>query len=149
LRAVIQRVSSAKVEVENKTSGEINQGLLILLGISSNDDKQDAIHLSGKILKLRIFDDRQGKMNISILDTKGEILLVSQFTLYGDCRKGNRPSYGEAADTNKASALYKVFLNNLKNSKLKVEEGKFGAFMNVTLSNSGPVTLLLDSKKQF
>ncbi len=149
MRAVVQRVSSAKVEAENKTSGEIGQGLLILLGISGSDDERDAAYLAGKILKLRIFDDERGRMNLSVLDTEGEILLVSQFTLYGDCRKGSRPSYAEAAGTDKARELYKVFLNELKNSGLKVEEGMFGAFMNVTLSNSGPVTILVDSKKQF
>ncbi len=149
MRAVVQRVSSAKVEAENKTSGEIGHGLLILLGISGSDDERDATYLAGKILKLRIFDDGRGRMNLSVLDTEGDILLVSQFTLYGDCRKGSRPSYDEAADTDKARELYKVFLNKLKNSGLKVEEGIFGAFMNVTLSNSGPVTILVDSKKQF
>lgn len=149
MRAVIQRVVSAKVEVEGRVSVQTGLGLLVLLGISKDDNEQDASYLANKILNLRIFDDEQGRMNLSLLDIKGEMLLVSQFTLYGDCRKGNRPSYDKAANNEKALALYKIFLANLKNSGLQVEEGVFGAFMNVTLLNSGPVTILADSKKQF
>ncbi len=149
MRAVIQRVVSAKVEVEGRVSSQIGLGLLVLLGISKDDEQQDAIYLANKILNLRIFDDEQDKMNLSLLDIKGEVLVVSQFTLYGDCRKGNRPSYDKAADNEKALALYKIFLTSLQNSGLKVEEGVFSAFMNVTLSNSGPVTILANSKKQF
>ena len=145
---MVQRVNSANVEVESKVSGKIGKGLLILLGISVDDNDQDTSYLADKILKLRIFDDDQARMNLNILDIKGDILLVPQFTLYGDCRKGNRPSYDKAANADEARGLYKTFLNTLKNSGLKVEEGVFGAFMNVYLSNSGPVTILIDSKKQ-
>lgn len=145
---MVQRVNSANVEAESKVSGKIGKGLLILLGISVDDNKQDTSYLADKILKLRIFDDDQARMNLNILDIKGDILLVPQFTLYGDCRKGNRPSYDKAANADEARGLYKTFLNTLKSSGLKVEEGVFGAFMNVYLSNSGPVTILIDSKKQ-
>ena len=149
MRAVVQRVEKASVLVENKIEGEISQGLLILLGISEDDSEEDVSYLISKILNLRIFDDKEGNMNLSVLDTKGELLVVSQFTLYGDCRKGNRPSYGRAARPDMAVSLYNNLLVKLRESDLKVECGIFGALMKVKLVNSGPVTILIDSKKQF
>ncbi|MBB6061768.1 D-tyrosyl-tRNA(Tyr) deacylase [Thermosipho japonicus] len=149
MRAVVQRVKNAKVEVEGKTVGKIENGLLVLLGVGKDDDKKDIKYLSEKIINLRIFDDENGKMNLSLLDIKGELLIVSQFTLYGDCRKGRRPSYSESASPDIAKKLYEEFVNICKNYNLKVETGEFGAHMQVSLVNDGPVTLLLDSKKVF
>jgi len=149
LRAVVQRVESASVFVNGKVEGEIGNGLLIFLGISTDDSEEDISYITSKILNLRIFNDQDGKMNLSILDSRGDLLVVSQFTLYGDCRRGNRPSYSKAADSELAESIYQKFLKNLRNSGLKVEEGVFGAFMSVNLTNSGPVTILVDSSKQF
>ncbi|MBZ4650701.1 D-aminoacyl-tRNA deacylase [Thermosipho sp. (in: thermotogales)] len=149
MRAVIQRVKNAKVEVEGKTVGKIENGLLVLLGVGKDDNKEDIKYLAEKIINLRIFDDENGKMNLSLLDIKGELLIVSQFTLYGDCRKGRRPSYSESAPPDIAKKLYEEFVNTCKNYNLKVETGEFGAHMQVSLVNDGPVTLLLDSKKVF
>ena len=149
MRAVVQRVSSASVEVEGKQEGEIDAGLMVLLGISVDDSEEDVSYLVNKIINLRVFDDQDGRMNLNIADSGGEILVVSQFTLYGDVRKGNRPSYDKAAGADTAGPLYMMFLNKLKESGLKVEEGVFGATMNVNLSNYGPVTIMLDSKKEF
>jgi len=145
LRAVVQRVSEASVTADGRETGKIGGGLLILLGISVDDIEEDVEYLANKILKLRIFDDKEGRMNLSLLDTKGDILIISQFTLYGDCRKGNRPSYDKAAGSESAKPLYEMFVKNLRESGLKVEEGSFGAFMEVSLTNSGPVTIILDS----
>ena len=147
MRTVIQRVSHASVDAEGGEVGKIGGGLLILLGISVDDSEEDVAYLANKILKLRVFDDKGGRMNLSVLDSKGEILVISQFTLYGDCRKGNRPSYDKAAGADTAKPLYEMFVSTLRESGLKVEKGLFGAFMEVSLSNSGPVTILLDSKK--
>ncbi|MGI9554236.1 MAG: D-aminoacyl-tRNA deacylase [Thermodesulfobacteriota bacterium] len=149
MRAVVQRVNSAEVRVDDNIVGKIERGLLVLLGISRNDTEDDVLYLAGKILKLRVFDDTDGKMNLNIEDSGGELLVVSQFTLYGDCRKGNRPSYEKAAGPDLAKTLYELFIKSLENSGIKVEKGIFGAFMNVDLSNSGPVTIMLDSDKQF
>lgn len=149
MRAVVQRVESASVFVNGKVEGEIGNGLLIFLGISTDDSEEDISYITSKILNLRIFNDQDGKMNLSILDSRGDLLVVSQFTLYGDCRRGNRPSYSKAADSELAESIYQKFLKNLRNSGLKVEEGVFGAFMSVNLTNSGPVTILVDSSKQF
>jgi len=150
LRAVVQRVNSANVEVDSKIVGKINgQGYLILLGLTKEDTEEDINYLVKKILNLRIFNDENEKMNLSIKDIKGKILVVSQFTLYGDCRKGNRPSYDKAAGPEQARILYNSFISEVKMSGLEVEEGVFGADMKVDLSNSGPVTILLDSKKLF
>ncbi|MBO8139698.1 MAG: D-tyrosyl-tRNA(Tyr) deacylase [Thermosipho sp. (in: Bacteria)] len=149
MRAVVQRVSEASVEVDNKIIGKINNGLLVLLGVGKDDSEEDIKYLAEKIIHLRIFDDKDGKMNLSLLDVNGELLIVSQFTLYGDCRRGRRPSYSESAPPEKAEKLYNLFVDFSKKSGLKVETGRFGAYMKVSLVNDGPVTLLLDSKKVF
>jgi D-tyrosyl-tRNA(Tyr) deacylase len=146
----VQRVNSASVEVDSEIVGKINgHGYLILLGITKDDTKNDIDYLVKKILNLRIFNDENEKMNFSIQDIKGEILVVSQFTLYGDCRKGNRPSYDKAAGPYQAKKFYENFVSEIKKSGLKVEEGVFGTNMQVELTNSGPVTILLDSIKDF
>lgn len=149
MRAVVQRVSQAKVTVENKTVGEIGAGLLVLLGVSVEDAKKDAVYLFDKVLNLRIFEDEAGKMNLSLLDIKGELLVVSQFTLYGDARRGRRPSFIEAAAPEKANQLYEFFVAEARKQIARVETGTFQAMMDVSLINSGPVTILLDSNKNF
>ncbi|ABR31164.1 D-tyrosyl-tRNA(Tyr) deacylase [Thermosipho melanesiensis] len=150
MRAVVQRVNSANVDVNGKIIGKIKKGLLVLLGVGKNDTESDAEYLVNKILNLRIFDDNKGKMNLSLLDIKGDILIVSQFTLYGDCRRGRRPSYSDSASPEKAKKLYEYFVEKIrKEYNIKVETGEFGAYMKVNLENDGPVTLLLDSKKVF
>ena len=149
MRLVVQRVKHARVEVGRELVGRIGEGLLLLLGIKSDDSIGDVEYLVEKVLGLRIFEDHAGKMNLSIVDKGGEILLVSQFTLYGDCRKGRRPSFDEAAPPELAVNLYDLFIGKIKKEGMKVETGKFGAVMNVSLINSGPVTLLLDSNKVF
>jgi D-tyrosyl-tRNA(Tyr) deacylase len=149
MRAVLQRVSQAKVTVEGEVTGEIGIGILILLGISSRDTEDDASYLLKKTLGLRIFNDADGKMNLSLADVDGGLLIVSQFTLYGDTRKGRRPSYINAADPEKANGLYRFFVSEARKEVAKVETGKFQAMMNVKLVNDGPVTILLDSEKFF
>lgn len=149
MRAVVQRVKSAEVKVDNKMTGAINSGLLVFLGIGKEDDKEDADYLLDKILNLRIFEDEDQKMNLSALDLEQELLLVSQFTLFGDCRKGRRPSFFEAASPKKAEELYDYLVETAKGSELKVETGEFQEMMDVSLVNDGPVTMLLDSKKKF
>jgi D-tyrosyl-tRNA(Tyr) deacylase len=149
MRAVIQRVSRAKVTVDDEIAGEIGTGILVLLGISQNDAEKEALYLLEKTLNLRIFEDAQGKMNLSLLDIEGELLVVSQFTLYGDARKGRRPSYIEAAPPDKANRLYEFFVSEARKQIKKVATGRFQAMMNVELVNSGPVTILLDSAKKF
>jgi len=145
MRIVVQRVKKARVKIKNEIIGEIGKGLLVLLGVKNGDTEKDVKFLAQKILNLRIFSDDQDKMNLSLLDIKGEILIVSQFTLYGDCKKGRRPSFLEAAPPEIAKALYEKFINEIKKSGLKTETGKFGALMEVELINDGPVTLILES----
>jgi len=145
MRAVVQRVSQAKVEVDATVSGEIGPGLLVLLGVTKSDTSSDADFLVEKITNLRIFPDDAGKMNRSLLDTGGALLVVSQFTLYGDCRKGRRPSFDSAAPAEQARALYEYFVSVARGTGMKVETGVFQADMAVSLVNDGPVTLIVDS----
>jgi len=146
MKVVIQRVSEASVKVNNEITGEISKGLLLLVGIEENDEKEDAEWLSKKILDLRIFSDEEGKMNCSVKDINGEILCVSQFTLIADYKKGNRPSFIKAAKPEKAVPLFEYFKGLIKSSGLKTESGIFGADMKVCLLNDGPVTIVMDSK---
>ena len=146
MRALIQRVTEARVVVDQAVTGEIGHGLLVLLGVSKLDTEADADFLVQKILNLRIFEDDQGKMNRSLLDTGGAMLVVSQFTLYGDCRKGRRPSFDDAAPAEEARALYEHFVSIARRSKLQIETGIFQAHMSVTLTNDGPVTLIVESR---
>ncbi|MCX5875733.1 MAG: D-aminoacyl-tRNA deacylase [Deltaproteobacteria bacterium] len=149
MRAVVQRVSQAAVCVDDQLCGAIGPGLLVLLGVGKNDSEQDAALLADKIVNLRIFDDEQGLMNLSLIETHGEMLVVSQFTLFGDCRKGRRPSYSTAAPPAEAAHLYERFIHEIRTRQITVATGKFQAMMTVTLVNNGPVTLLLDTEKQF
>ena len=146
MKIVVQRVSQTSVKVSGKIVGEISQGLLLLVGIEENDEKEDAEWLSKKILDLRIFSDEEGKMNCSVKDINGEILCVSQFTLIADYKKGNRPSFIKAAKPEKAVPLFEYFKGLIKSSGLKTESGIFGADMKVSLLNDGPVTIVMDSK---
>ncbi len=149
MRAIIQRVSRARVSVGGETVGEISKGILVLLGVASGDSEKEAAYLLEKALNIRIFEDADGKMNSSLLDTKGELLVVSQFTLYGDARRGRRPSYVRAAAPDEANRLYEFFVSEARKQIGKVETGRFQATMNVELVNDGPVTILLDSEKLF
>jgi D-aminoacyl-tRNA deacylase len=149
VRAVVQRVSSASVIVDGEIVGEIDQGLLVLLGVGVEDADTDAVTLAEKIAGLRVFEDINGKMNLSLKEVDGRLLVVSQFTLFGDCRKGRRPSFIEAARPEKAEALYESFVAEVRGQGISVETGKFQAHMDVRLVNDGPVTLLLDSHKTF
>ena len=145
MRTVIQRVKEARVEVDGRVSGSIGMGLVLLLGIAKADTYRDADYLVDKILGLRIFSDEAGKMNLSVLDVKGGLLVVSNFTVCGDCRKGRRPSFDLAADPEKAQELYQYFLSRARSAPVTVESGVFRASMSVHLVNDGPVTLLCDS----
>ncbi len=149
MRAVVQRVTDAKVTVENTVTGAIEKGLMVLLGVEDGDIEKDADYIADKIAGLRIFDDEEGVMNLSVIDIGGEILSVSQFTLLADARKGKRPSYIKAARPEEAKRLYEYFNKRLKEKGLKVETGIFQAEMLVEIHNDGPVTILLDSKKLF
>ena len=149
MRAVIQRVSLAEVKVDADIVGKIDEGLLILLGVEKQDSDEDLKYLYDKITNLRIFEDMQGKMNLSVRDVQGQLLVVSQFTLYADCRKGRRPSFENAASPEKARMYYENFVELAKNDGFKTETGQFQAHMSVMFYNDGPVTLMLDSKKIF
>lgn len=146
MRAVVQRVTESRVTVKDRTTGAIGRGLLVLLGVAREDTEADADYLGDKIINLRIFEDEAGKMNRSLLDTGNEMLVVSQFTLLGDCRKGRRPSFIQAADPETASRLYAYFVSRVRQEGLTVQTGEFGAMMAVSLVNDGPVTLIMDSK---
>ncbi len=148
MRAVVQRVTRAKVAVEDSIVGEIQQGLVVLLGVAREDAEADAEYLAAKIPALRIFDDEQGKMNLSLKDVGGGMLVISQFTLYGDVRRGLRPSWIDAAAPEKAEPLYEFFIEQVRRLVGIVETGKFGGDMQVELVNDGPVTLVLDSLKK-
>lgn len=147
MRAVIQRVKHASVKVDGEVCGEINEGLLIFLGISKEDTESDIAYIADKITGLRIFEDENEKMNNSVIDINGELLIISQFTLYGDCRKGRRPSFDGAMRPPEAEEMYEKFVEYMRKSGLKTETGKFGADMKVELLNDGPVTIILDSTK--
>lgn len=149
MRAVVQRVSSARVEVDDETVGEIGSGLVILLGVADDDSEDDAVWLADKVTGLRIFEDGEGRMSLSVKDIGGAALVVSQFTLLGDCRKGRRPSFSRAAAPQKASALYERFAELLRERGIEVATGIFRAMMDVHLVNEGPVTLMVDSRKEF
>ena len=149
MRAVVQRVSRAKVTVGGDINGEIGQGILLLLGIAAKDTTDDVRYLVDKTLSLRIFEDPDGKMNLSLLDVEGGLLIVSQFTLYGDTRRGRRPSFIDAAPPDKANELYELFVSESKKRITNVATGVFQAMMDVELVNDGPVTILIDSEKQF
>ncbi len=146
MRAVIQRVKESSVSVNNRIIGKIGKGLLVLLGVAESDMPGDADYLSEKIINLRIFEDENGKMNRSLLETGGEMLVVSQFTLLGDCKKGRRPSFVNAANPEKANELYEYFVKKVRNKGISVETGQFRAMMDVSLINDGPVTLIVESK---
>lgn len=147
MRAVIQRVSEASVTVDGQIVGQIQKGFLVLLGVSTTDTQDDVVWTAGKIGGLRVFEDADGKMNLALSDVGGSVLLVSQFTLYGDCRKGRRPSFVEAARPEQANALYQSVAAELRGLGLQVETGVFQADMKVRLLNDGPVTLILDSPR--
>jgi len=149
MRAVVQRVSRARVTVGGEITGEIGPGSLVLLGVSNRDSEKDADHLVEKTLNLRVFEDDDGKMNLSLLDTGGGLLVVSQFTLYGDTRRGRRPSFIDAAAPDEANRLYEYFVDECRKRIDKVETGRFQAMMDVELVNDGPVTILIDSEKLF
>lgn len=149
MRAVIQRVDYANVKVDGEKVGQINKGLLVFLGVGNGDDEKALNYMVDKIIGLRIFEDDKGKMNLSLKDINGEILVVSQFTLYGDVRRGKRPSFTDSANPNLAEDLYEKFIARCREENLRVETGVFGADMDVEIKNNGPVTILIDSDKIF
>jgi D-aminoacyl-tRNA deacylase len=144
MKAVIQRVSSASVKVNNEIVGQISKGFVVLLGITHSDTEDKAKFVAGKVVNLRVFEDNEGKINLSLKDVKGEVLIISQFTLYGDARKGNRPSFTEAARPEIAIPLYEYFIKEVKKSGIPVATGIFGAKMEVEIHNSGPVTIIVE-----
>ncbi|MDQ6599780.1 D-tyrosyl-tRNA(Tyr) deacylase [Bacillus salipaludis] len=146
MRVVVQRSKKAKVTVNGEITGQISSGLVLLVGVTHDDNEEDAAYLADKVANLRIFEDAAEKMNLSLLDVGGEILSVSQFTLYGDCRNGRRPSFINAARPEQAIGLYETFNSLLRDKGIHVETGRFGAMMEVELTNDGPVTLIVDSK---
>ena len=149
MRAVVQRVTKGSVKVENRIVGSIGRGLVVLLGVAQGDNEADARYLAEKIVNLRIFEDKEGKMNLSVKDKQGEVLAVSQFTLCGDCRQGRRPSFTEAASPIEAERLYNYFIELVNQQGIPVATGVFQAHMQVEIINDGPVTMLLDSRKLF
>lgn len=149
MRALVQRVKESSVKVDGKTVGEIKKGFNVLIGISKDDTLEDLEYMKDKIINLRVFEDENEKMNLSLNDINGELLVVSQFTLYGDCRKGRRPNFMNALGGEDAKVFYYKFLDMLKQQGLRVEAGVFGANMEVNIVNDGPVTLMLDSKRNF
>ncbi|MDW5299914.1 MAG: D-aminoacyl-tRNA deacylase [Sedimentibacter sp.] len=149
MRGVVQRVKRASVSVENIIIGHIDNGIMLLLGVEESDEEKDLEYMCDKVVNLRIFEDENGKMNKSLMDVQGSILVISQFTLLGDARKGRRPSFTQAAVPDKAVPMYEKFISNMKKLEIVTESGKFGADMQVELVNDGPVTILLDSKKIF
>jgi D-aminoacyl-tRNA deacylase len=149
MRAVIQRVSEARVIVEGETVGEIGAGLMVLVGVRTDDGPADVDCIADKIVNLRIFEDADGKLNRSVLEAGGKVLIVSQFTLYGDARRGRRPGFTDAAAGEAANGLYESVCRRVEESGVSVERGRFGAHMQVALTNDGPVTILLDSRKLF
>ena len=149
MRAVVQRVSRASVTVANEVVGEIGCGLLVLLGVAADDGEDDLVYLARKIAGLRVFEDDQGKMNRSLSDCEGKMLVVSQFTLLSDCRKGRRPSFVRAAPPDRADQLYRSFVAEVRGQGIVVETGRFQEHMDVELVNDGPVTLLIDSRREF
>ncbi|GEN46440.1 D-aminoacyl-tRNA deacylase [Alkalibacillus haloalkaliphilus] len=146
MRAVIQRVTTGSVEANDEMTGSIELGLVVLLGVTHEDDEQDLKYIADKVTNLRIFEDEQGKLNLSVKDVGGKVLSISQFTLYGDCRKGRRPNFMSAAKPDQANDLYEKFNEEVANLGVPVETGAFGEHMKVSLLNDGPVTLILDSK---
>ena len=149
MRAVLQRVTNAEVKVDGEIIGSIGKGILIFLGVSDDDTEKDLQYIADKMINLRIFEDENGKMNLSVHDVQGELLIVSQFTLYGDCRKGRRPSFDKAGKPDFANEMYEKFIKYCSDSGLKTEHGEFGADMKVSLLNDGPVTIMLDSTKLY
>ncbi len=149
MRAVVQRVRHASVRIDNNTTGQISHGLVVLLGIRTDDTTRNLQWMADKIVNLRIFEDDEGKMNRSLADINAEMLIVSQFTLYGDCRKGRRPGYSSAAPQEIAEPIYDRFIEEIKSRGIKTATGTFRAMMEIELVNDGPVTLLLDSEKNF
>ena len=149
MKAVVQRVTYSSVKVDGEIVGEINKGFNVLLGISKEDTEEDMKYIKDKIINLRVFNDENDKMNLSLLDVKGELLLISQFTLYGDARKGRRPNFMNALGGDEARKFYEKFIEMMKDTGLKVQTGIFGADMKVDIKNDGPVTILLDSSRNF
>ena len=146
MRAVIQRVNESSVKIDDRIISQISQGLLVLLGVAQGDRQLDADYLANKIVNLRIFEDENGKMNRSLLETGRQMMVVSQFTLLGDCRKGRRPSFAAAAEPAKAKALYEYFIETVRHLGISVETGRFRAMMEIALINDGPVTLIMESQ---
>ena len=147
MKVVVQRVSQAEVRVGGEVVGRIGRGMLVFVGVGKDDTEEDADYLAQKVMQLRMFEDSDGKMNLSSSETGAQVLVVSQFTLYGDCRKGRRPSFDAAADPQKGEKLYNHFVQELRGQNIKVETGQFRAMMDVTLTNDGPVTFILESKQ--
>ena len=149
MRAVVQRVTYSNVKVDGNIVGEINRGFNVLIGISKEDTEEDMKYIKDKLINLRVFEDENNKMNLSLSDIQGELLIISQFTLYGDVRKGRRPNFMNALGGNEAKVFYYKFIESMKETGLKIETGIFGADMKVDIKNDGPVTILLDSSKNF